>query len=150
MMTQEINTVKKCCLYASDFHLEMILLPYIKENLYKSKFIIITQKDLSDTIELLLDRVNITKKEKQDILQLSWKENINGDISNLKNEIVNNQNIELIINGESHYIKKINDELKMLGNDSINIIDCFDINDKIIDLNYIRNNYKDILNTSKM
>ena len=44
MITKESKAVKKCCLYASDFHLEMILLPYIKERINKSNFIIFTQK----------------------------------------------------------------------------------------------------------
>ena len=33
MITKEHETKKYCCFYASDFHLEMILLPYIKNNI---------------------------------------------------------------------------------------------------------------------
>ena len=47
MVTKECNSEKKCCLYASDYHLEMILLPYIENKIDESNFVIITQKNLS-------------------------------------------------------------------------------------------------------
>ena len=38
MITKEHKVKKYCLFYASDFHLEMILLPYIKKNIYKDKY----------------------------------------------------------------------------------------------------------------
>ena len=42
MITKEHKVKKYCLFYASDFHLEMILLPYIKKNIYKDKFLSVT------------------------------------------------------------------------------------------------------------
>ena len=149
MITKEINTVKKCCLYASDFHLEMILLPYIKEKIDKSNFIIITQNDLSDTIKLLLDRVNIETKDKKNILNLDWKAFNIENIKHINNLIKNDDNFDIIINGDHSFIVEINKKLNLLSN-NINIIDCFNINDKNLNIKNIKNNYKEFLNTNKI
>ena len=124
MITEEFKAVKKCCLYASDFHLEMILLPYIKERINKLSPIIITQNDLSDTIKVLLDRVNINKEEKQKILNLNWKESTREDVNNIKNLIENNEDIDIIVNGDYSYIEEINIKLEPIDN-NIHIINCF-------------------------
>ena len=150
MITKESKLIKKCCLYASDFHLEMILLPYIKERIDNSKFLIITQNDLSDTIKILLDRVNIEKKQKKEILNLNWNATIIEDLK-IDKELINKQNdIHIIVNGDYNYINKINNNLILLYSNNINIIDCFNINDENVDLNDIKNNYKEVLNTSKI
>lgn len=149
MITEESNSVKKCCLYASDFHLEMILLPYIKERINKSNFVIITQNDLSDTIKVLLDRVNIEEQEKQKILNLNWNIATKENIESTKKIIENNRNMNIIVNGDCNYIEKINNDLKLLDN-NMNIVDCFNINDKQLNMNNIKNNYEEVLNTCKM
>ena len=65
MITKEHEVKKYCCFYASDFHLEMILLPYIKKNMYKYKFMIFTEENLSDSMNILLNRTNLNKEEKK-------------------------------------------------------------------------------------
>lgn len=150
MITKEFDAVKKCCLYASDFHLEMILLPYIKERINKSNFIIITQNDLSESIKILLDRVNINNEEKQTLLSLNWKVSNKEDIECIKKLIKNEEFVDIIVNGDCKYIKEINNDLKLLDNNNIHIIDCFNINDRNLIIEDIKNNYKEVLNTSKM
>ena len=150
MMTHEINAIKKCCLYASDFHLEMILLPYIRERLGKSEFIVLTQNDLSSTIRLLLDRVNLKEQEKKSILEFNWKPNLNINIEEINDKIKKNHKIEFIVNGDFDYVKKINNDLKLLGNSNFKIIDCLNINDKNLNLNKIKDEYKEFINTSKI
>lgn len=149
MITKESKLVKKCCLYASDFHLEMILLPYITERINKSKFLIITQNDLSNTIKILLDRVNIDKKPKEEILKLSWKETSIENIQSIKDIIGDNEEIKVIVNGECDYIEYVNKKLKFLK-DNVEIIDCFNINDINLNMNDIKNNYNEVLNTGKL
>lgn len=54
---------KICAFYASDYHFEMISLPYIEENLEKRKeIIILTENDLQDTIKTLISNINIEEK----------------------------------------------------------------------------------------
>jgi len=148
MITKESHTLRKCCLYASDFHLEMILLPYIKERINKSKFLIFTQNDLSNTIKILLDRVNLGKKQKEDILKLNWEESSIESIQLMKESINENKKINIIVNGDWNYIEAINKELKIFNN--LNIIDCFNIQDKKLNMDNINNIYKEVINTSKI
>ena len=54
MLTEKVVTNKMCLFCASDFHLEMILLPYIKEKIDEYKFVIFTKNDLEDTVNTLL------------------------------------------------------------------------------------------------
>ena len=51
---------KICAFYASDYHFEMISLPYIKESLEKRKeIIILTENDLQSTVKTLISNINI-------------------------------------------------------------------------------------------
>ena len=70
MITKELKAKKYCCFYASDFHLEMILLPYLKDNLRKTNISILTQDNLSVSIKQVLDRTNFSEVEKEDIINL--------------------------------------------------------------------------------
>ena len=74
MITKELKAKKYCCFYASDFHLEMILLPYLKDNLRKTNISILTQDSLSVSIKQVLDRTNFSEVEKEDIINLNWNE----------------------------------------------------------------------------
>ena len=146
MMTKETEELKKCCLYASEFHLEMILLPFIREKNNKVEFIIFTQNDLSKTINMLLDRVNINKEEKQKILNYNWKKYKEIDIEKIFN---NKENIEVIVNGDCKFIEEINYKIKQY-NSRVNIIDCFYVNDADLEINNIKHKYDIFLNTTKI
>ena len=71
MITKELEATKKCCLYASDFHLEMILVPYIKE---KNKKLNELMKDNTE----IIDCFNISDSETNvEEIQYKYKEFIN-------------------------------------------------------------------------
>lgn len=139
MVTKEHKLKTLCCFYVSDFHLEMILLPYIKSNIDKSKFVIFTEKNLSESIKILLDRTNLDFNEKNKILDLNW----NGTkVEELANYDFTNHTI--IVNGSSNYILKISQKLK---DKKINRIDCYNINEKNLNLREIKEKYDEMLNT---
>lgn len=140
MITKEHEIKKYCLFYASDFHLEMILLPYIKKNIYKDKFMIFSQENLSESIKVVLNRINLNSDEKNMMLNLNWDGK-----ENLEEKDLNNYTI--IINGDNEYISKINDKINKTNPDKINIIDCYSINDKNIEPHKIKEKYDDILNT---
>ena len=143
MITKEQEIKKYCCFYASDFHLEMILLPYIKNNINNDKFIIFTEENLVDSMKILLDKTNLNPDEKNKVLALDW--NIKQEDEGLKNDF---EKTTIIINGSSQYIKKINEKIKNKNPKKINIIDCYDINEKNLEPQYIQKKYNDVLNTS--
>jgi hypothetical protein len=144
MVTKEYESKKYCCFYASDFHLEMILLPYIKKNIDKTKFVIFTQENLLESMRTLLDRTNLNLEEKNKILNLNWNNKKIDDISNC-----DFNNYTFIINGNNDYILKINEEIKKLKIKKINIIDCYNINEKKLKTVAVQENYDEILNTKK-
>lgn len=148
MITKEVKKNKICLFCASDYHLEMILLPYIKTRLENTKFIIFTQNNLEESLNLLLTKTNLSEDVKCKIKKINWK---NDDkIKILKQSIVQNDNINVIINGDKDYIKLINQNIDKLINSTITIIDCFHISDPEIDIENIRSQYKFVLNTQKI
>lgn len=150
MLTEQWKADRKCCLYTSDFHLEMILLPYIKNRIDQSDFVIMTQKDLDETINILLDRVNLNKQEKDKIYSLNWK---NDDVNKMKkiySRTEEKKELSVIINGDRDYMKSIHNKLNILDNKKINIVDCFCIIDEEIQKEEITRDYKEILNTTKI
>ena len=142
MITKEHETKKYCCFYASDFHLEMILLPYIKKKIYKDKFLIFTEENLSESMKILLNRMNLSSDEKDLMLNLDWNKK--------EKEILREKNLDnytIIINGSNDYISKINEKINEINPKKINIIDCYSINDENIEPQRVQEKYDDILNT---
>lgn len=123
VVTNDKNIKKVCSFYASDFHLEMIILPYISDKIRENKQIkIVTENSLKESMKILLSKINI--KNKEEILDINW-ENRNMD------EI--NDNSVVIVNGTERFIEEKNEELK-LNDKNIEIINCFkfeEVKDKI-------------------
>ena len=148
MITKELNNIEKCCIYANDFHLEMVLLPFIKENLEKTKLVILTENNLEDSVKILLDKVYINKEIKNDIFGINWKNNNAEKIENLKNSIFYFENITVIIKGSNNFINEISKIVDEFNEDCLDIIKCYSVeqlNGSDINLNNC-----DILNTKRM
>ena len=145
MITKELKIKKYCCFYVSDFHLEMILLPYIKNNISKSKIIIFTQNNLEESVKLLLERTNFNNEDKNKILNLNWSDNIKEEIT--KEKV---QKSTVIINGDINYIEQMNKNIKNLELDNIKIIDCYNISKNNLELAKLQEKYDEILNTKSI
>ncbi len=143
MITKKQKINKNCCLYVSDFHLEMILLPYLKRRMKNSEILIYTQNDLAESIKILLDRTNLNIEDKEKILNINCWNNVN------KNELYEEKGYEytIIINGDIEYIMDINEKIKTINSEIINVVDCYNINNINIKSQYINENYKGTLNT---
>lgn len=141
MITKEHEIKKYCLFYASDFHLEMILLPYIKENIDNTKFMIFTEENLTDSMNTLLNRTNLSKDKKKQMMNLNWN-NKEVNISNC-----NLDNCTIIINGDNKYISNVNEKIKQLNPTKLNIIDCYNINKESLKIQGIEEKYDQVLNT---
>lgn len=136
MVAEDKKIKKACSFYVSDFHLEMILLPYINEKIDKNENIsILTEKNLKNTIEVLISKTNLKEENKERILSLGW----NGE-KNLK------EKSNIIIIGTEKYIKEKNEEIKNTNPSSI--VDCYDFEEVKDKMNNIINEYEMSLNTS--
>ena len=150
MVKESKNEEKLCLFFASDYHFEMISLPYINENLKKdNNVIIMTENDLNGTVDKLLSRVNLNKEEKDKITKIDWK---NDDVSKFKEiKSANKSDKETIIfvKGKENYIDSINKNIgNWINNKDIKIIDCYDINEVYEDVSSIAKNYNKVLSTS--
>ena len=139
-MTVKNETVKKkCCFYASDFHLEMTIVPYINRKIEENKnIIIVTEKKLEETVNILISKMNI--KNKHLISALNWN---NNDIM----QVVGKQEPIVIINGSKKFVENKNKDIKTILKESpVEVIDCFcfdEIKDEIIK---IRDSYSEVIN----
>ena len=149
MVKQNKKEEKLCLFFASDYHFEMISLPYINENLKKdNNVIIMTENDLNGTVDKLLSRVNLTEEEKEKITKIDWN---NDDVSKFKEiKTANKSNKETIIfvKGKENYIDTVNKNINNWIDNEVKVIDCYDINEVYEDVSSIAKNYNKILSTS--
>lgn len=133
MVVQNERKEKTCCFYVSEFHLEMILVPYINEKINEN-ITILTEKKLRETLEILISKINLKEENKEKILKLGW----DGE-----EKIKENSNI--IIIGSKEFIKNKNEEIK--NKNAISVLDCYDFEEEKNDINNIVKQYKNNLNT---
>ena len=67
MVVQNERMEKACCFYVCEFHLDMILVPYIIEKINEG-INILTEKSLKNTLEILLSKINIAEENKNKIM----------------------------------------------------------------------------------
>lgn len=139
MIVENKNIEKICSFYVSDFHLEMILMPYINKKLDENKKVIIkTEKNLKDTVEVLISKMNINNENKKEIINLGWNNEYNKEINNDSN---------IIIIGTEKYIEDINNQINQNNIEDATIIDCYNFEDVKQDIKKIINEHDSSLNT---
>ena len=147
MITKEKNVEKICSFYASDYHLEMIMIPYINKKIEEqSNIAIITERSLKETAEDVISRVNLPKTRKKEILNINWE--------NSKVEIINkmekSKELSIFIIGSLNYIENINKQIESLDTDiKIKLINCYSIEDAQERMTDIVSNCTKVLNTTE-
>lgn len=142
---------KICTFFVSDYHFEMISLPYIDRSLKENKnIIILTENDLEGTIKTLLEKTNFNEEKKNKFLNISWKNNDLEKFKEIKENIENNKEMIIFIKGKENYIHNINSNIeKWINNyEKIKLIDCYDIEEIGENVSDVMERYKKILNTS--
>ncbi len=127
MITKEIDDLDTYCIYANDFHLEMILLPYIKQNLHKRKFIIITENNMEESVRLLLERINLSDENKEEIYNINWNNNAEDKINYIKSYKGNKQKVTIIIKGSMSFMNGIFDKINSLNVRNYSFVKCYSI-----------------------
>lgn len=150
-MVKENKSKEKLCLFfASDYHFEMISLPYINENLKKNKKVImVTENDLDGTVNKLLSNINLSKEEKDKITTIDWKNNDANKFKEIKNANEEGKETIIFVKGRENYINNINKNIdNWINVDDMKVIDCYDINEVYDDVSEIAKKYNKILSTS--
>ena len=149
---KNLTKEKICAFYASDYHFEMISLPYISKSMDENKeIIILTENDLEDTVNTLISRMNLKDAKRNKILKLNWKDDDLEKFKEISKKSKENANLVIFIKGKENYIENVNKNIEkwVESNDKIKIIDCYEfyeIEDKI---EKIADGYDKILGTSR-
>lgn len=142
---------KTCVFFASDYHFEMITLPFIEENLRNNKkIIVLTENDLEDTIKNLISKVNLKEEKKEKIFKIDWKNNDLKKFKEIKKEVENKEDLIIFIKGKENYIKNVNENIEKWTNkiNTVKIIDCYDVEEIREHFADVVNNYENVLSTT--
>ena len=142
---------KTCAFYASDYHFEMISLPYINKKLDESKeVIVLTENNLKETIKTLVSKINLNEDKKVDILKIDWENNDLNKFKKINEDIKSKKDMVIFVKGKENYIKNINENIEKWTEKSKNveIIDCYDMEEISQDMYNIMDQYKFTLKTT--
>lgn len=147
------NDIKKiCCLYVSDWHLSVMLVPYLNNQINEDVGIVtIFKNDVADNIKTLIQKLNLKNEEK--LLQLDYKKiDSNKEIQQKIDRVINHENIVIINNGSK--IEEISDYIEQylmknqIANKKIKIVNCYEVLELKTNMENKIEEYKIILNTS--
>lgn len=150
MNKKEETKEKTCAFYASDYHFEMMSLPYISKKIEENKdVIILTENNLEETINTVVSKINLENNKKENILKINWKENHLEKFKKIKENTEKNKDTIIFIKGRENYIKNINENIeKWIENSNrVKVIDCYDMNEIEGNLEEVAAQYKNVLST---
>ncbi len=142
---------KVCAFYASDYHFEMISLPYINKQLEKdNQVIILTENNLEETINTVISKINLKEEKKVKILNINWKNDDLNKIKKIKELVENEKETIIFIKGKENYIKNINNNIERYIEKSkkIKLVDCYDLEEISDKFDDIMNRYNTVLSTA--
>ena len=122
MRKNQLTKEKTCAFYASDYHFEMISLPYIEKNLEDNKdIIVLTENSLEDTMRTLISNINLKEEKKKKIININWKNDDLNKFKQIKEDIDKNKNMIIFIKGNKNYINNINENIQKWVNKRENV-----------------------------
>lgn len=140
-----------CAFYASDYHFEMMSLPYINKKIEnKEDIIILTENDLEKTIQTFLSKTNLQEDKKKQILKLNWKNNNQEKFEIMKEKISQEKELTVFIKGQENYIHEINENIEQLKlkKNQVKIIDCYALDEIGETMDEVMEQYDKILKTT--
>ena len=151
-MSKNKNTKEKiCAFYASDYHFEIISLPYIDQKMEnKDEIVILTQNNLEETIKTLLSKTNLQEEKKEEIIKLNWNNNNEEKIEEVKEKARKENNMIIFIKGKEKYIEEMNQNIeKWIPEErNVKIIDCYSIDEIGERLDNVMEQYNKVLKTT--
>lgn len=146
------NTKEKtCAFYASDYHFEMISLPYINKKMENNnEVVILTENNLEETMKTLLSKMNLKEEKKKEILKLNWRNDDLEKFKTIKDKKDKEKDMIIFVKGKENYIHNVNQNIeKWTSNkNNIKIIDCYDMGEIKENLAEIMEQYNKILQTT--
>lgn len=139
---------KMCSFYVNDWHLTVMMLPYINGKLQENeKVTIISEENLQNNINTILERTNIKEEYKKQIQTIGWEKTSKKEIKNKIQEQENGNNI--IIIGKEDYIENTNKIIEnKVKTGEVNVIDCYEVMEFNNNMENILKSHEKIINTS--
>lgn len=139
---------KMCSFYVNDWHLTVMMLPYINGKLQENeKVTIISEENLLNNINTILERTNIKEEYKKQIQTIGWEKTSQKEIKNKIQEQENGNNI--IIIGKEDYIENTNKIIEnKVKTGEVNVIDCYEVMEFNNNMENILKSHEKIINTS--
>ena len=151
-MKKNKNSKEKiCAFYASDYHFEMMSLPYISQKLdKKSEVIILTQNNLEKTMKDLVSKTNLKEGKKEEILKINWENNDLEKFKKIKEKTEDEKEIIIFVKGNENYIQNVNKNIEkwIPEEKETKIIDCYPIEEVGDNLENIIGDYKKVVQTT--
>ncbi len=150
MMKENKREKRLCLFFASDYHFEMISLPYINESLKKNENVIImTENNLDSSVDKVLSRINLDEEEKNKLTKIDWKNDDLNKFKEIKAANKDGKDTLIFVKGRENYIDNMNKNIKnWINNNEVTVVDCYDINEIQEDVSDIAKKYDKILSTS--
>lgn len=151
MDKNQITKEKTCAFYVSDYHFEMITLPYIEKKIEENKkIIVLTENNLEDSMNILMSKVNLKEEKKNNIFKINWKNDDLNKFKEIKKDIEDNKELIILIKGKENYIKNINENIRKWTekDNKVKTIDCYDIDEIGDNFSDVINKYENILSTT--
>ena len=148
---EDVNKRERICsFYVSDYHFEMITLPYIENEIKQNhNIVILTENDLENTIKKVLNNVNFSEEDKNRIFALDWSENDLYKLDSITKNMTRNLKTTVFIKGGKNYVQKMNSYIQeIIDSKNINSIDCYFIDDVQNQVKDIVCQYDGVLNTA--
>ena len=144
---------KSCAFYASDYHFEMISLPYISKSMDENKdIIILTENNLKDTVNTLITKMNLNEEKRKKILSLDWNNNDLKKFKEISKKSKENSDMIIFIKGKQNYIQNINKNIEkwVSTNKHVKIIDCYEFFEIENKIDTIAKEYGKVLGTTRL
>ena len=113
---------KTYCLYASEWHLTIMLLPFISKKLFeKDRIYMKFENSIEDKMKQLVDKLDFRNKDELNNIQ--WNIEINDE------DYTQNERI-YIVAGSNEYMEDMNKKINLFYKNkesNVEIINCFDI-----------------------
>lgn len=150
MMKENKREEKLCLFFASDYHFEMISLPYINENLKKNKDVVImTENDLGNSVNKVISSINLNEEEKNRLNKIDWKNDELNKFKEVKNADKDGKELLIFVKGRENYINNMNKNIENWINlKNVEIVDCYDINEVQNNAGEIAKQYDNVLFSS--
>ena len=140
MVLEEKKVKDICNFYVSDYHLEIMLLPYISKKIEEGEeIVIITEKNLAETLKEVINKTNINEDKRDKIINLGWNKQ--------EKDIKINPNTDIILIGSKKFIEEKMFNIKKQKIENIRLIACYDYNEIKDNMQDIANKYDGVLNT---